>query len=210
MSYKAKAANPSRLFLGAQLLRAQRGEGSAREKLLIASGQYLSGIARQRIGRGLQSKLDASDVVQEAIVAAHRHFDEFRGSTEAEFAAWLRTILTARIANARRHFGARRRDARREQSLSSADGAVEHALGRWPAADASSPSEQAVARERTDGLVRAVESLPPQYRQVIALRSFEDLAFAEVAQRMGRTIDSVEKLWVRALKRLRVSLGGES
>jgi len=51
--------------------------------------------------------------------------------------------------------------------------------------------------------------LPPQYRQVIALRSFEDLTFAEVARRMGRTIDSVEKLWVRALKRLRVALGGD-
>ncbi len=51
-------------------------------------------------------------------------------------------------------------------------------------------------------------SLPPHYRQVIALRIFDDLAFAEVARRMGRTIDSVEKLWRRALERLRKVLVG--
>ncbi len=100
---------------------AQCGDGSARDRLLIASKEYLSVVARQRIGRGLQSKVDASDMVQEAIVAAHRHFGEFRGSTEAEFAVWLRKILAARISNTCRHFGARRRDARREQSLSSPD-----------------------------------------------------------------------------------------
>jgi RNA polymerase sigma-70 factor (ECF subfamily) len=45
---------------------------------------------------------------------------------------------------------------------------------------------------------------------VIILRHLEGLTFPEVATRMGRTLDSVEKLWVRALPRLRRALGGES
>ena len=40
---------------------------------------------------------------------------------------------------------------------------------------------------------------------VFALRHLEELPFPEVAARMGRTVDSVQKLWVRALARLRQS-----
>ena len=57
------------------------------------------------------------------------------------------------------------------------------------------------------GLVaEALEALPPDYRQVIVLRHFDGLPFADVAAAMGRSVDSVEKLWVRALGRLRRTL----
>ena len=203
MSDSAKVAIPSQLLLGAR-----RGDGPARDGLLIASGKYLSGIARQRLGRGLQSKVDASDMVQEAIVAAHRRLGEFRGTTEAEFAVWLRKILAARISNVRRHFGARRRDARREQSLSSQDRVARRAIARAMAVKtAGSPSELAARRERAEQIALALASLPPHYREVIVLRVFDDLAFAEVARRMDRTVDSVEKIWRRALAQLRDALG---
>jgi RNA polymerase sigma-70 factor, ECF subfamily len=42
---------------------------------------------------------------------------------------------------------------------------------------------------------------------VIVLRNMEELTFPEVAKRMGRTQDSVEKLWLRALVRLRQIFG---
>jgi RNA polymerase sigma-70 factor (ECF subfamily) len=48
-----------------------------------------------------------------------------------------------------------------------------------------------------------MEALPDDYRQVIFLRHFEGLSFAEVATSMERSIDSVEKLWIRGLARLR-------
>ena len=54
------------------------------------------------------------------------------------------------------------------------------------------------------------EQLPADYREVIILRHLEGLSFPDVAQRMGRTVDSVDKLWARALARLRRSLGAES
>jgi RNA polymerase sigma-70 factor (ECF subfamily) len=40
------------------------------------------------------------------------------------------------------------------------------------------------------------------------LRHLEGLSFPEVAARMGKTEDSVQKLWVRALASLRKSMGG--
>jgi RNA polymerase sigma-70 factor (ECF subfamily) len=59
-------------------------------------------------------------------------------------------------------------------------------------------------------LADALGQLPEDYREVIILRHLEALPFAEVAARMGRSEDSVQKLWVRALASLRRSLGGSS
>ena len=56
-------------------------------------------------------------------------------------------------------------------------------------------------------LADALGALPADYREVIVLRHIETLPFADVAQRMGRSEDSVQKLWVRALAQLRRTLG---
>ena len=55
-------------------------------------------------------------------------------------------------------------------------------------------------------LAQALERLPKDYREVLILRHLEECAFAEVARRMGRTVESVKKLWARALPRLREEL----
>jgi RNA polymerase sigma-70 factor (ECF subfamily) len=59
-------------------------------------------------------------------------------------------------------------------------------------------------------LADALGQLPPDYRQVIVLHFLEGLPSAEVARRMGRSVNSVEKLWIRALGRLRRALGDVS
>jgi hypothetical protein len=46
-------------------------------------------------------------------------------------------------------------------------------------------------------LAEALDRLPPDYREVIVLRQWEELPFNEVARRMGRSVDSVQKLWIR-------------
>jgi RNA polymerase sigma-70 factor (ECF subfamily) len=52
-------------------------------------------------------------------------------------------------------------------------------------------------------LAAALDRLPPDYREVVILRNLEELSFPDVATRMGKTVDSVQKLWVRALASLR-------
>jgi RNA polymerase sigma-70 factor (ECF subfamily) len=192
-----------------ELLRlAHDGNGEALGALLAIYRQYLLLLARTQIGRRLQGKADASDLVQEACLEAHRHIGQFRGSTEAEFAAWLRSILAGLVANlVRRYLGTKQRDARLEQALAVELNNTSCMLDRGLAAAASSPSEQAVRHEASVRLAGALEQLPDDYRQVIILRHLESLPFAEVAQQMGRSVDSVEKLWVRALARLRRTLG---
>jgi RNA polymerase sigma-70 factor (ECF subfamily) len=187
---------------------AQGGDEEALENLLAVSRKYLSRIARTQISQRLQGKADASDLVQEALLEVHRHFGQFRGTTEIEFGAWLRSILAGLVANhVRRFLGTKQRDARLEQAIALEINNSSCVFNRQLATALGTPVEEAVKHEASLQLVQALESLPEHYRQVIVLRHLEGLPFSLVAERMGRTADSVEKLWVRALSRLRDLLG---
>ena len=80
------------------LVRARAGDAAALGQLLERYRNYLLALARVQIGRRLQRKVEEGDLVQETFLEAHRAFGRFRGTTEAEFAYWLRQILAARLA----------------------------------------------------------------------------------------------------------------
>ncbi len=165
---------------------------------------YLTLLARVQIGRRLQGKLDASDVVQETFLKAHKHFPDFRGTTEAEFTAWLRRIMACVLSNLIQHYlGTHARDPRLEREIEAGLGQSSAEIGRQLIASDTSPSEAASRREQSVLLADAIGRLPPDYREVILLRFAEGLPFAKVADRMGRTVNSVEKLWLRGIGRLR-------
>lgn len=176
--------------------------------LLDLYRNYLRLLARLEIGRRLQGKLDASDVVQETFLEAHRHFAHFQGTSEPQLVSWLRQILAAKVANLLRHYlGTQGRDVRLERELAADLDNSSRALEAKLIASLSSPSQQAVRREQAVLLANALEQLPVDYREVIVLRHLEGKSFPEVAQRMERSVDSVQKLWLRALARLRRAFG---
>jgi RNA polymerase sigma-70 factor (ECF subfamily) len=188
---------------------ARGGSASALGQLLDLYRDYLALLARLQIGRRLQSKVDASDLVQETFLQAHEHFAHFRGNTEGELVSWLRQILATTLANLVRHYcGTRRRDVRLERELAAELDESSRALDRSLVARHSSPSQRAARREQAVLLANALAKLPTDHREVIVLRHLEGLTFPEVARRMGRTVDSVKKMWTPALARLRSALGG--
>lgn len=192
------------------LIRAARAGGEpAFGRLLERYTGYLNLLARVEVGRRLRGKLDPADLVQDAFLEAHRHFAAFRGSSEPEFAAWLRRILAGVLANTlRRYFGTKARDLRLEAELQAeVDRSSVMAAGQL-AASGTSPSEAASRREQAVLFADALAALPADYREALVLRHLEGLTFPEVAARMGRTVDSVEKVWMRAVARLREVVGG--
>jgi RNA polymerase sigma-70 factor (ECF subfamily) len=194
--------SPARL-----LLRARGGDEVALGALLETYHHYLELLARLEIGRRLQKKVDTADLVQETFLEGHRNFKAFRGSTEAEFIAWLRSILAAKIANMVRHYlGTQGRNIRREQGLEINLDQTSQLLDRGLLAADSTPSQQVSRREQAVLLAQALASLPIDYREVVVLRHLEDLSFNDIAARMERSVDSVQKLWVRALARLRLAM----
>ena len=62
------------------------------------------------------------------------------------------------------------------------------------------------AHERLDDLRAALEALPADQRQVMVLRLIAGLTPAEVAERIGRSIDAVHALQHRARRKLREEL----
>jgi RNA polymerase sigma-70 factor (ECF subfamily) len=185
------------------------GSTLALGQLLDRYRNYLALLARVQIGRRLQGKVDAADLVQETFLEATRHFGQFRGVTEAEFVHWLRQILAARLVDlVRCYFGAQCRDVRLECQLEKELERSSRLLDGGLVSPQSSPSKQAARREQARALADALDRLPEDYREVLILHHFEACTFPEVARRIGRSVDSVEKLWVRALARLRRSMGG--
>jgi RNA polymerase sigma-70 factor (ECF subfamily) len=194
-----------------QLLALARSSGGpAVGELLELYRNYLSLLARTQIHRHLQGRVAPSDVVQEAFLAAHRDFGGFHGTTEGELVSWLRQILAARLADlVRHHLGAKKRDVRLERRLADELDQSSQALGASLVDQQPSPSQQAAHREQAVLLADALKRLPDDYAEVIVLRHLEGLPFTEIAERMDRSRGSVEKLWIRALVRLRRVLGRE-
>jgi RNA polymerase sigma-70 factor (ECF subfamily) len=187
---------------------ARAGDRAALGELLELHRSYLALLARLQIGRRLQGKVDAADLVQETFLEAHRNFARFRGTEAAEFVGWLRQILAANLALLlRRYLGTQRRDARLERELAVEVDESSRVLDRGLLAASSSPSSRAARREQGVRLAAALEQLPEAYREVIILRHLEGLSFPEAARRMDRSLDSVKNLWTRALGQLRRSLG---
>jgi RNA polymerase sigma-70 factor, ECF subfamily len=167
---------------------------------------YLRLLARLQLSPRLRAKLDASDVVQDALLQAHAGRGQFRGRTEAEWLAWLRAILANALAAAARRFGAAGRDLSRERSLEAELEMSAARLGGLLAADQSSPSERAGRGEEFVRLARALARLPADQQRAVELHHLKGLPLAEVAARMGRSRAAVVGLLFRGLKALRALL----
>ena len=189
------------------LLRARGGDGIALGQLMDRHKDYMTTFVQLQLGRRMQSKVEASDVVQEAMLDAIRQFPAFRGTTEIEFTTWLRRILVGKVAlTLRQYLGTQSRDIKLEQRLatgiddSAQPGDVEVLTSL------STASMHAMRREESLLLAKALTKLPELYRAVVIHRSIENLSFREIAELLGKTENSVQKLWVRALTKLRGSL----
>jgi RNA polymerase sigma-70 factor (ECF subfamily) len=170
---------------------------------------YLRLLARLHLDPLLQGKVDPSDAVQEALLKAQQHLDQFRGTTEAEQAAWLRAILANTLAELLRRFTRQQRDVVLERSLSASLDESSGRLEAWLADGSSSPSDQVARQELLARLAAALEALPADQRTVVELRYLHGLPIAAIEQATGRSNASVAGLLRRGLDRLRELLRDE-
>ncbi len=154
----------------------------------------------------LRRRLDESDLVQEALLRAHRGLTDFRGASEAALLKWLEQILANVLTDAVRHEHAHKRDVALEQSL---DAALEQSSARlegYLSAGGASPAEQAERQEQLLRLAAALDRLPDEYRDVIIRRDLMGEPVARIAEHMGRSEKSVAGLLLRARRKLRESM----
>ena len=193
------------------LTRARRGSAEALGQLFELYRRYLKLLAKLQIDDRVQGKIDPSDVVQETFLEAHRDFAQFRGTSERELMNWLRQILGRNLADqVHRYYGSKQRDIQLERSLHGELDRSSRVMEQGLAVAQSSPSERAARREQAVVLADALDGLPEDYREVLTLRHLKGMTFPDVARRMGRSVGSVQKLWMRALTQLRSTIGEHS
>ena len=193
-----------------QLLAAARaGSPEALGQVLETFRAYLLLVADRELEPEVRAKGGASDLVQDTFLEAQRDFERFQGTSAEELRAWLRRVLLNNVANFTRQFRQRaKRDVGREVSLEA--GGSSHERGAGLAADTVSPSDAALAQEQAQALARAMERLPEDYRQVLALRHEEQLTFEQIGQKMERTANAARMLWLQAVERLQKEMGVSS
>jgi RNA polymerase sigma-70 factor, ECF subfamily len=185
------------------LVQVRAGDEGALGRLLELYRNYLRLMARSLISQPLRVRLDASDLVQEAFLKAHREFSQFLGATEPELVAWLRRILVRTLADQVKRHRAKGRDYRREEPLDVMLDRSSLAIQQALAVPVSSPSSRVSRREQAVLLANALEKLPDPYREVFILRNLEHVPFDQIAERMGRSSGAVRKLWTRTMLSLK-------
>jgi RNA polymerase sigma-70 factor (ECF subfamily) len=180
----------------AALERAQQGDAQALGDLLQSYRPYLRVMVHSLRGDRLQTRLDDSDLIQDALLEAHRSFSAFRGSTVPELLAWLRQIVLRSAQRTIRGFVAtQKRDLGREETV--------HGMAELLVDSGSSPSGQAIRHEQAAQMATALARLPEDMQQVLLDRLVDNKPHAQIAERLGRTEQAVRMLYLRALRRLR-------
>jgi RNA polymerase sigma-70 factor, ECF subfamily len=191
------------------LASASRGDASARGRLLERHRPRLKRMVAVRIDRRLATRVDPSDVVQEALLDAAARLDDYLRERPIPFYPWLRRRAAGRLADAyRRHVRAARRSVGREEPAGLPGESVlelaDRLLGRE-----SRPGAGLSRQERRAAVRAALDQLPERDREVLVLRFLEELSTADTAAVLGVGEGAVKMRVVRALGRLRDLLGEE-
>lgn len=194
-------SEPETTTIGHLIGQAQQGDESARERLFQLGRNYMGLVARAQVESWLRAKVDASDLVQQTMLEAHRDFPRFAGRSEKEWLGWLRRILAHNAADFVRCYRGTSKRAGREVPIRAGDASTTFGAPE-PAAPGPTPSQEFLRLDAELRLAEALRQLPPDYQEVVMLRNLQRLPFAEVAQRMDRSRPAVQMLWMRAIRQL--------
>lgn len=152
--------------------------------------------------RLLGNKADAEDAVQDALLAAHKHLNEFRGN--AQISTWLMAIL---INCARMQL--RKRSRHTHVSLDSRIGeGQEYLLSDILADDRPSPEDECNRSMLNSRLMKSAAQLSPTLRKTFHLRFVHQLSVCETARVLGVPTGTVKAQTTRARAKLLKSIRG--
>ena len=152
------------------------GNPRAVENLLEQHRSKLKKMVLARIDRRLAARVDASDVVQDALADAARMLtDEIQRRQAVPFYPWLRAIALNRLTdNYRKNIVSRRRSVLREEGIDSQlnDQSAVRLAAQLISPD-TSPSGRFNRKERSQRVREALQSLPAEQREVVVLKYLE-------------------------------------
>jgi RNA polymerase sigma-70 factor (ECF subfamily) len=172
--------------------RALAGDADAFGEIVSRWERRIFALAYGMLGR----EEDARDATQETFISAFRNLRNFRG--EAKVSSWLHRIAVNQCITRQRRAKVRGEIALEDENNS--DGSSFFA----PAHE--SPASEAESQQRSQMVRRAVGALPPELRQVVVMKEFEDLTFQEISEVLDLPLSTVKSRLYTALKQLRMRL----
>ena len=167
-----------------------QGDVNAFEKLVTEYEKAVYAIAQRMTG----NPEDAADMTQETFIKAYNSLSSFRG--DSKFSVWL-----YRIANNVCLDFLRSKSRRPTVSLSAEDDDGEET--QLDIADESQSPELLLESSLTrDAVRRGLDSLPPDYKQILLLREIQGLSYEEIAAALDIESGTVKSRIFRARKRL--------
>ena len=186
---------------GDLLQQAKSGSPEALNQLYERCAGRLLAFIRLRLGKDLRARLESRDILQATLLKSLGHLDDLKADETRSLMAWLARIAEHEIRDCADFHHRQRRDAARDVAMD--DDAPLPALTR-------SALSGLILDEQAQQLEAALESLTPAHREVILLRKFEELPFAEIARRLGKTEDACRMLLARAMTALTLTMSERS
>jgi RNA polymerase sigma-70 factor (ECF subfamily) len=188
----------------------RQGDDNAVNRLLERHREAIKQMIDRRMDRGVQRRVDASDIVQDVMLEANRRLGDYLANPTMPFQLWLRHMARDRLIDAhRRHRVAANRSVDREQQAAVGDPDRSQADVVGQLADRElTPAAAATWRELERRFAEAVEQLDEADRQIVLLRHFEHLSTAEAADALGLSKPAAGMRYLRAMRRLRLLLDG--
>ena len=145
---------------------------------------------------------EANDSAQEIFIKVYRSLSRFR--FEAAFGTWLYRIAVNTCKNRRK--SSEYRSKRRTVSLQNPGPGGSPESVTELSDDSPSPLNGLVQQERGRAIRKAVDALPPDQKEVIALRDIQGLSYEEIVQITGLNLGTVKSRIARARLDLREKL----
>jgi RNA polymerase sigma-70 factor, ECF subfamily len=185
---------------------ARQGDAAAVNRLLDRHRDSLRRMVQARVFGGMARRVDASDIVQDALVEANRRLADYLREPRLPFHAWLRALARDRLVDAFRRQLADKRDMRREESLAAGDQSCDRLS--WQIADRElTPAAMLLKREFQSRFAEAVDQLPDEARDVILMRHCEQLTNSQTAELLGMSEAAAGMRYLRALRMLKTIMG---
>jgi RNA polymerase sigma-70 factor (ECF subfamily) len=176
------------------------GDPQACARLLERHRPRLLDFVDAHLDPQLRTRLDASDVVQEAQMEATRRLPDFLRRRPMPFRLWLRkTTYERMLMLRRRHVVAARRAVGREIPLPDRSSLV---LAQNLVDPSGSPSVRLSREEAARRMRQALDQLPDADREALLMRHYENLSYDEMGCILDIEPASARKRTGRALMRL--------
>lgn len=182
-----------------------QGEREALDRLFARYYQRVRVLVGLRLPQSYRSVIDVDDVVQRVFTSAFRNIERFDHRSDGAFLRWITTIAVNECNSVHDHLTAAKRGGGVQPHVESvflaADG---EGRAPEPADRGVLPPDVAAQNERHDLVLEGLRELSDAHREVIVLRDFLLLPFAEVARELGSPSEGAASM---LHTRARVALG---